>query len=199
MKPLLTLTLAIISLSSFAQTDSATTVKAVRPNMATLQFNDGTKTKGWFYSINDSQFTVLPRSVRHLKQLNSLSTTSYSYPIEQIHSIRLRKKNSGLKGALIGFGIGAVTGVVIGFASGDDPIATAGPNDFWGIGAAIQNAFAMTAEEKALAGGIGLGVSGALTGAVIGALIKKKFIIGGSRKVARDLNSDLMKRLMIQQ
>ncbi|TMI85465.1 MAG: hypothetical protein E6H08_22510 [Bacteroidetes bacterium] len=103
----------------------------------------------------------------------------------------------------MGLGIGAVTGIIIGFASGDDkkePYYDYNQDPF-GVGnfiVSINNAFAMTAGEKALAGGISLGVSGAIIGTIIGAVAKKKFIIGGKKEVYRDLQGDLMKRLIVQ-
>ncbi len=84
-------------------------------------------------------------------------------------------------------------GVIAGFASGNDPVYQNpqynSSQDPYGIGYAlgsfavgINNAFAMTAGQKALVGGLGLGVSGALVGAVIGAIAHKKFIINGKKE-----------------
>ena len=64
---------------------------------------------------------------------------------------------------------------------------------------AFDNSFAMTAGEKAVAEAILLGGTGAIIGTIVGAIAKKKFIIGGNKKVYRDLQGDLMKRLIIQQ
>ena len=56
----------------------------------------------------------------------------------------------------------------------------------------------MTAEQKAAVGALLIGTTGALTGAIIGGLLKKKFIIGGKKDVYRDLHSELMQRLVLQ-
>ena len=56
----------------------------------------------------------------------------------------------------------------------------------------------MTAGEKAMFGAIGLGTSGAIMGIIIGAIAKKKFIIGGKKEVYHDLQSDLMRKLIVQ-
>ena len=58
------------------------------------------------------------------------------------------------RGLLIGAGIGAAVGVVSGLASGDDP----------------QGFLSLTAEEKAVAGGVLAGVGGATIGGLVGVL-----------------------------
>ena len=79
-------------------------------------------------------------------------------PLASIQQIARRDKRTGWQGALHGAGlgllIGGVAGAITGFASGDDPETQ------W---------FAFTAEEKALAVGVVLGVGGAVLGGVIGA------------------------------
>jgi len=56
----------------------------------------------------------------------------------------------------------------------------------------------MTAGEKA----VGMGAVGALTGALIGgitgALLKKKFIIGGNKDIYHDSQAELNKRAMVK-
>ena len=101
--------------------------------------------------------------------------------------------------ALIGFGVGVLTGVIAGFASGDDPIQQAPADDPFGLGAlaaGIGNSFRMTAGEKAAAGGIVLGTSGAIIGTIIGAVAKKKFTIGGRKEKFRDLQAEIMMKLV---
>src|SRR5204863_9953675 len=105
--------------------------------------------------------------------------------------------NSGVKGELIELGNDVVSGVIMGYAYGDDSVAPY-KGTFADVFIALGNSFAMTAEEKAVADGIALGLTGAITGFVIGKLAKKKFIIGGKKEVYRDLQGDLMKRLIIK-
>ena len=61
---------------------------------------------------------------------------------------------------------------------------------------AMNNAFAMTAGQKAVAGGLGLGATGAIVGTIIGSVAKKKFIIGGKKEKFHDLQGELMKKLV---
>ncbi len=195
------LVLAIICLApliAFAQTDSTQAEKKFRNFVARVKTMDNISMKGILY-IPTSEELVISKSVR--ANANAvLPNETISIPAENIQSFTIKRKKSVLKGALLGFGIGAVTGVIIGFASGDDPIAPYPDpaDDFLGLGslsAGIQNAFAMTAGEKAVAGGAGLGVTGAIVGTVVGALVKKKFIINGKKEKFRDLQAELMTRL----
>jgi len=184
---------------SFAQNDSTVTTKRHIPSMATIHTTGGETVKGWFYKMEDDRVVLLPSKNKNFKAVND----NINLGVDQIRTISFRKKNSVLKGTLLGLGIGAVAGIIIGFASGDDkkePYYDYN-QDPYGIGnffVSINNAFTMTAGEKALAGGIGLGVSGAIIGTIIGAVAKKKFIIGGKKEVYRDLQGDLMKRLIVQ-
>ena len=142
---------------------------------------DGNKTK----QFNDNSA---------LRQANG----SYSIDAAQINTISLKKKNAGLKGALIGMGAGIVIGAIAGFASGDDPVTPYTGELFSDMIIGFSNSFTMTAGEKA----VGMGAVGALTGALIGgitgALLKKKFIIGGNKDIYHDSQAELNKRAMVK-
>jgi len=202
MKNLLLIPFSILVIQGFGQTDSIAKTKKIVPYHAIIRTIDGGKTKGWLYKIDDNNIYLLPASSRkklsaaQLKSTN-LNMSAMNFDISQINTISTQKKNSGLKGALIGLGVGALTGVISGLASGDDPIAPY-TGTFADVFIALGNSFAMTAEEKAVADGIALGLTGAITGFVIGKLAKKKFIIGGKKEVYRDLQGDLMKRLIVK-
>ncbi|MFI5131810.1 MAG: hypothetical protein ACHQFX_17535 [Chitinophagales bacterium] len=172
-------------ISAQAQQDSTTPVEPRKTFNTSVQTLDKKTIQGRLFTINDSQLV-----------LKKYSDKMYAIAGDNVGTVILRRKNSALRGALIGFGIGVISGVVIGFASGDDPIVQPGPNDFLGIGAAMNNAFAMTAEEKAVACGAGLGVGGAIIGTIIGAVARKKFIIGGRKEKFRDLQAELMARIV---
>jgi hypothetical protein len=191
-------------ISSFAQNDSTEKIKRHVPSLATIHTTEGKTLKGWFYKSEDDQLILLPAKNKKFSLANAeIKDNTINIGIEQIQSISLRKKNSVLKGALIGLSIGVATGVVIGLASGNDPVQPyySSNQDPYGIGnlfVGLNNAFAMTAGEKALYGAIGLGGTGAIMGAIIGAVAKKKFIIGGKKEVYHDLQGDLMRRLIVQ-
>src|SRR5436189_4708972 len=202
MKKLLLIAFSAMAISAFGQTDSASNTKKIVPYHAIIHTMDGGKTKGWLYKIDDNNIYLLPASSR--KKLSAaelkskdLNISALNFDISQINTISTQKKNSGLKGALIGLGTGVLTGVIMGYASGDDPVAPY-TGTFADVFIALGNSFAMTAEEKSVADGIALGLTGAITGFVIGKLAKKKFIIGGKKEVYRDLQGDLMKRLIIK-
>jgi len=127
---------------------------------------DGNKTK----QFNDNSA---------LRQANG----SYSIDAAQINTITLKKKNAGLKGTLIGFGIGAAIGAIVGLASGDDD-----PKQW----------FAYTAGEKAVGLGVMGGITGAVIGGIAGALAKKVFVIGGKKDLYRSSQAELNKLAMVK-
>ena len=198
-------TLLITALVSFGQNDSTKETKKHVPSLATVHTIEGRTLKGWFYRLSDDQVILLPAKNKNFR-LTSLTKTNgntINIGVDQIQSISLRKKNSVLKGALIGLGVGVLTGTVIGLASGNDPVepyysSSQDPYGFGNFFVSINNSFARTAGEKAMFGAIGLGTSGAIMGIIIGAIAKKKFIIGGKKEVYHDLQSDLMRKLIVQ-
>jgi len=171
-----------------AQTDSSDEKKQ-KVFIASVTTMDGNLLKGSLAAVNDTQLI--------LKTNNS----QLSIPSENLKSFTLKRKHSVRRGALIGFGIGAAAGIIIGLASGDDPVlAYPDPNeDPLGLGTmmvAMNNSFAMTAGQKAVAAGLGLGTTGAIVGTIIGAVAKKKFIIGGKKQKFHDLQGDIMMKLV---
>jgi hypothetical protein len=193
--------LSIVSASLFlltvsqAQDDSSHFVKKQIPSLATVRTIGYGTIKGWIYEVNDSQVVL----VNSVKKLSQPFATRQAIPIEDIRLASFRKKNSALRGALIGLGIGGLTGIVMGLVSGDDPVYT-GPVDdpITALVVSFSNSFAMTAGEKAAFGGLALGGTGAIIGTIVGAVAKKRFIIGGRKKYHRDLQEELMNRLVTQ-
>jgi hypothetical protein len=188
-KMFLTAVCSIIIVFSQAQADS-TTEKKQKIFVASVTTMDSKMLKGYLSAVNDTQLI--------LKSNNQQMVV----PAENLKSFTMKRKHSALRGALIGFGVGAAAGIIIGLASGNDPVMTYNPGPYGdplgleAIGVAMNNAFAMTAGEKAVVGGIGLGATGAIVGTIIGAVAKKKFIIGGKKEKFHDLQGDLMKRLV---
>lgn len=187
MKKLSFLTASLLTIFvSQAQTDSTGASIPKKPSKATVHTNDNKIIKGWLYAVNDSQL-VLVNSSRALLNPSFDGAGQQVIPIENIRVASMRKKNSALKGALIGLGVGAFTGAIIGFVDGDD---VSSPNSW--------NILSFTAAEKALGGGLVLGTGGAIIGTIIGALAKKKFIIGGKKEKNRDLAAELMRKLVMK-
>jgi len=171
-----------------AQTESPVENKH-KEFIASVTTLDGRTLKGSLSAVNDTQLILKANS------------TPLTVPAENLQSFTLRRKHSVRRGALIGFGIGAAAGIIIGLASGNDPkMAYPNPNeDPLGIGtmvAGLNNTFAMTAGEKAVVGGLGLGATGAIVGTIIGAVAKKKFTIGGKKEKFHDLQGEIMMKLV---
>ena len=178
--------LVLVFLVSKSQSDEGY-AKKIKPFNAYIKTLDNKTVKATLRGINDSMLVV---SVSQRGQ-------QWHIPAENIQSFSIKRKSSVARGALIGFGIGAATGIIAGLASGDDPVYTEPVYDpFSAFAVSLSNAFAMTKGEKALAGGIGLGLSGAIIGGITGALVKKKFIIGGRKETFRDLQSEIMNKLV---
>jgi len=178
------LTVAILQ----AQADSAAEKKQ-KVFIASVTTMDSKLLKGSLSAVNDSQLVLQAYN-------NQLSV-----PAENLKSFTLKRKHSVRRGALIGFGIGAAAGIIIGLVSGNDPVMSyPNPNEdplgFGTMAVAMNNAFAMTAGQKAVACGLGLGATGALVGTIIGAVAKKKFIIGGKKEKFHDLQGEIMMKLV---
>lgn len=171
---------------------------------ASVRLNSGLVTRGWLYQVNDSQLVVLHAKKFRLRKLTEQDYNPYDHTsimaVDQIKSLSVQRKNPGLRGALFGIGLGVLTGVIAGYAEGDDPIMQySGSDIFSGIAVALNNAFAMTAGEKAFTYGASLGAIGGIIGGITGALAKKKFIIGGRKEKFHDLQGELMRRLVVVQ
>ena len=187
-KLFLTAACSIAIFFSQAQTDS-TSGKKQKVFNATVTTMDSKTLKGSLFTVNDTQL------------ISRTNDQQMVVPAENLKSFTVKRKHSALRGALIGFGVGAAAGIIIGFASGSDPVmAYPNPNEdpllIGSMVVAMNNAFAMTAGQKAVAGGLGLGATGAIVGTIIGSVAKKKFIIGGKKEKFHDLQGELMKKLV---
>jgi hypothetical protein len=86
--------------------------------------------------------------------MDSFNMSGITLTADEIQKITITKKSRFFKGIGLGLVIGGGSGALLGFASGDD-------DSGW---------FRWTAEEKAVMGGLGLGVVGLLTGGIVGAI-----------------------------
>ena len=117
--------------------------------------------KGALFLLKDSSILVSNSLVKEDYNIGNYEVAELY--IDDIKLISTKRRGGALHGALLGGAIGVSTGVVIGLISGDDH----------------SSIISFTAEQKAIIDGVGLGVIGALTGAIVGS-IKIKIPINGS-------------------
>ena len=186
------------TITAAAQTDTNAPGKIKGGCIATIFTMEGRKTKGWFYKMDSNNVYLLPTQKEKIQPVDIKNIDpvdgSFSIQASQINTITLKKKNAALKGALIGFATGALIVGVIGFISQSDPNPSQTLPNNWFANYSTTSAPEENKTSKFLIGG----VTGALAGGLIGALVKKKFIIGGKKDVYRDLNSELMQKLIIK-
>jgi hypothetical protein len=160
--------------------------------------SDSKKSTGYLANLSDSNLYLSP-SPLHFSSVNindGLSAYSYNY----LEKLEIKRKGSALRGAWQGALIGLATGVIAGLVSGDDPIAPTyhNPNDPLGnIFISVYNAFSWTAGEKAVAGGILGAGTGGLIGALVGSIVKKKFIIGRNKQKFNSMRQNILEKLYV--
>lgn len=161
---------------------------------------DSKKIHGYLAGLSDSNLYVSasPLSFNSVNKNDHL--TSYTY--DRLEKIVIKRKGSAGRAAWQGALIGLAAGVIGGLVSGDDPVAPTynNPNDPFGNAfgnafSSLSNAFRMTAGEKALAFGMGGAGTGALMGALIGSLVKKKFIIGRNKAKYNVMRQNILEKL----
>ncbi len=154
MKTLKLIALVVMILSmNFIYTQEK--VQKVKIYKTWIILNDESKIHGILYQLKDSSILVT----------NIKTEESQEIDIKDIQKIKIRRKNSIGRGAVIGGVSGLVVGGIVGYMNGDDPD---------GI-----SLFKMSAEEKAVSTGVGFLPIGAGVGILVGT-IKKKFDINGN-------------------
>ena len=161
---LLTIVLLALSLQAIAQDSSA--VKTVTYK---TKIKGVTSTTGYLSAFSDSSLFVSPVEI----SFSPFSKQTFGDRIEfqNLREVSLKRKGSTVRGLLTGAVSGAVFGVILGFADGSDYKKNTGS---WCL-------FCMTAGQKAAAGGVVFGGLGGITGTIIGAVSKKKFVIAGKK------------------
>lgn len=171
-----------------------------RKLMYKVSFTDSAlnQTKGYLLNLSDSAMKITTLPIKFGEQpLAGTSVMDVHY--NQVTELHLKRKagagRGAWKGAITGFLIGAIFGLV----SGDDPTCQkVDPNtDYLGFGAigeGLCNAFRMTAGEKALAYGVLAGAAGTGVGALTGALVRKKFIIGGNKEKFNEMRVNVLNK-----
>ena len=107
--------------------------------------------QGVFLGVEGSEFLISPEGQSGVLRLQSDRIDRVQVPVGE--------RGQAMKGAGYGAAGGALLGVVLGLASGDDP------DSCW--------LFCYTAEEKAALGGASLGIVGGVVGLIAGALTKE--------------------------
>ena len=162
--------------------------------------SESEKVNGYLANLSDSGLHVSDTPIRI--SLDNLNNYQSSYSYYHLEKIEIKRKAAAGRGAWQGALIGLAAGAIVGFASGDDPVAPTynNPND--PLGSAIGNVFSsvynsvrMTAGEKAVLGGFVGAVTATLTGALIATLVKKNFIIGRNKEKFQAMKQNILKRL----
>lgn len=132
----------------------------------------GSKIKGYILGVNDSSVSIIEKKYRN----NGLFSQQRSIPASQIRIIT-KKSRLGIS-PVEGFGIGGLSGIVLGFAIGftdcDDPDNDCG---------FFQSIFSSKNLRGAITLSVILGGIGSLVGLFAGGKKKKKIYINGNRDV----------------
>lgn len=156
--------------------------------------NQDAQTKyGYLVNMDDSAIILadVPLSKRGTLA-SGFITYKYAYP--NIASIRLERKGVLERSVIWGSVAGLAVGTIAGFASGDDPKTPETGDPFTDIFIGIDNAFKMTAGEKALVYGLTCAATGAIIGILVGVLSKKKFLINGKKEPFDAMRNALLNR-----
>jgi hypothetical protein len=175
-KLFLLLVMTAITGDAFAQ-DSTTNAPAFL--RARAMTRGGRATEAWLYTVTDT--TLLLSWEKRLPRLYDTTRGKgiQSFGYKDLEYVTYFRRGAIGRSILIGFVIGAATGAIAGFASGDDP----------------PGFFALTAGEKALAVGLFGGAVGTITGLIIGAASHRTFIINGRRDRFARMSQKLAARL----
>jgi len=145
--------LTLFILSASAQNNKA--LKHIPKHTIWITTNEGKVIKGILVSSSDFSVEIFPGNKSEYGKQQKISLVKESYV--NIDKIRIHKKNAGLKGLLIGGGIGLAPGLI-------GPIF--GKN---------------TGEAGSFLSIITFPV-GIITGGIIGITSKKRFLIGGDKR-----------------
>lgn len=136
----------------------------VKVHRAWIQKMDDSRVKGYLARLDSTEVVLFVGPLK--KSVDTLRVRS-----SEIKTLKIRRKGSVLKGAAIGALTGALLGTGIGFFDGDDTCR----RGEWCL-------FTFTAEEKAVALGTFLGVTGGIVGALTGTRREKYTIDGDLNK-----------------
>jgi len=169
--------IALILLCCLNSLNAQDTIQKIKIYRTWVSLNsEPFKIKGVLYEVKYSSILVSSSIV-----IQDYSTDRFEMVelhINNIETIKTRRNNNIGRGVLIGAITGFAVGGLIGLLSGDDPPCP--PGSYFCI--------RFTAEEKALGAGVSLAVSGAGIGALIGSIKVKIPINGSSNSYNRNKN-----------
>lgn len=164
---------------------------------------DTKKSSGFLANLSDSNL-YLSQSPIHFS-VARIDDLSMGYSYNHLEKIEIKRKGAVGRGALKGALIGLATGMISGLISGDDPVVPAYDNSNDPFGSAISNVFInisnslrMTAGEKAIGYGIMGAGTGALIGALLGGLAKRKFFIGRNKQKFNAMRENILEKLYVR-
>lgn len=181
MKQVLSPLMVFLLLQGYAQDSTFYKPRIFKVKVYTIT---GQTLSGYLNKVTDSSLALSDKAVIFRPDA-SINTDYRNIGFYNIQEIQVRRKNAAARGlwqgALIGFAVGAITGLI----DGDDE----GLNDgSWCI-------LCFTAAEKALIlGGLGT-VAGGITGTLIGGLLRKKFVIGGQKPKFDNMRLSMLERI----
>lgn len=172
---LITQLFLFISIMSFAQ--PVVKKGIIKPYEVIIITINKSKIKAWLHSVDKEGLNLINKRT-NLSPIRK-AETNQTIPFDQITSMKIRKKGSAGKSALIGAGIGVGIGALMGAVVGS------------GVGRDSERE-AEAAFQFGLAGALVFGVIGATLGAPFGLLNNKKYLINGNQsaylKVYKELD-----------
>lgn len=167
----------ILSLVSFATFSQDSTLLKKRYYRATIITAGNAEIKGWLTDITDTTVSISNLETPFRPGMLTVAAQQ-PFSFSQIDKLQVKRKNGGARGLAIGLTSGFAAGAIIGLISGDD---TSG----W---------FRLSAGEKAMAAGIGLGITGGVIGVLVGSLARKTFIIKGRKEKLQAARVDVLEQ-----
>jgi hypothetical protein len=180
MKPLITILSLAALLSQSVKAQDSVTNKS-RTYQAVVVTMKNVRAGGYLSNLADSAACLATYPVHlQLRGLEDVAGQRFRY--SDIQQITLKRKGRVGRGILAGVIIGTIVGGIAGLIAGGD----SGDSQHWVL---------FTPAEAALAGAAGGCVTGAALGAIISALAKDKFMIGGSKQKYQAMREAMIIRM----
>lgn len=121
----------------------------------------------------------------------SLKNIDRQIAYQNLRGVLVRRKGSTLRGLVIGVLSGGLVGAVAGYADGNDPECT---NAGYAYGFSLCG-LSSTASQKAAMGSVAFGSLGGIVGTLVGAIVRKNYIIGGDKEKFNSFRNRMTKRV----